>query len=108
MAEDSLEEYGIKYGPRKAIIHYHLARIHMTRLENLWQNISKEEQVVRSHSLQIDMHLRKGFRHWRSANQFDKVRRLHHRLTWLRKRNEDYRYAWNERQLRLFSGQKID
>lgn len=99
-------EQGLKYDTRRAIIHYHLARIHATNLEHLWQRIpdKSSHQDVSRISPYVNMHLRDADRHWRNAKEFDTVDRFHSQLTWLRKRIEVYREAWHNRQVAMFRG----
>ncbi|VAW31115.1 hypothetical protein MNBD_CHLOROFLEXI01-962 [hydrothermal vent metagenome] len=100
-------EQGLIFAPNKAIIHYHLTRIHMTTLERLWQGISDktDENEISRLSPYISMHLRKADHHWSLAYEFDVTKRLHENLSWLRHRIDSYS-TWHQRQVRQFRKNK--
>lgn len=100
----AVQEGGLKYDPRRSILHYHLARAHITSLEYFWQSITKNEAEIGLAANKINMHLRAANRHWRNAAKFDSRKRLHSRLTWLKQRIDEYQTGWHSRHLAIFGG----
>lgn len=105
LARDHLER-ALSYDPDRAIFYYHLARTHTTNLEYKWQGIPNKRDLseIAKAAPIVMMHLRKADRYWTRAKRLDTSNRLHTRLVWLRQRIQEYRDAWNTRQVTQFSG----
>lgn len=105
LARDHLE-HALGYDPDRAIFYYHLARTHTTNLEYKWQGIpdKRDLRTVAEAAPVVMMHLRKADRYWTRAKRLDNSNRLHTRLVWLRQRIQEYRDAWNTRQVTQFRG----
>jgi hypothetical protein len=114
-------QLGLRYDPVRSIIHFHLARIYLARVELVWQldpsalaleiekDVSPQTGGFRIRSserkaVHIDRYLNEAFRAWREADKHDEHRRLHPRLVWLYNRISAYRRGWDERQLRAIAG----
>jgi hypothetical protein len=114
-------QMGLRYDPVRSIIHFHLARIYLARVELVWQldpsalaleiekDVSPQTGGLRIQSserkaVHIDRYLNEAFRAWREADKHDEHRRLHPRLVWLYNRISAYRRGWDERQLRAIAG----
>lgn len=109
LARDHLE-WALRYDTDRAIFYYHLARTHTTNLEYKWQGIPNKRDLgaVARAAPAVMMHLRKADRYWTRAKRLDTSNRLHTRLVWLRQRIQEYRDAWNTRQVTQFSGKFQD
>ena len=105
IAEEFLHQ-GSRYDPHKAIIYYHLARLHLTYAELVWQRDASIGDNARMsiYGTHIDSHLLKAFRAWREANKLDRFGRLHERLAWLYNRVNTLKRHWERRQLRIVAG----
>ena len=97
---------GIRYSQQRAIIHYHLASIYLTRLEMTWQ--SEPDAIggpdIGGKARNIDIYITRTLNHWRNANNYDIHGRSHTRLVWLYSRVNGYKDAWDKRQLIAIRG----
>ena len=104
-SEEFLKQ-GVRYDPKRAIIHYHLSRLYFIRVELIWQSdpgaISRD--MIGISAQFIDEHLNNSLREWRNARQFDRFGRLHSRLSLLHNRINRYKKVWDKRQLMGIAG----
>jgi hypothetical protein len=107
-AEEYLKE-GLRYDPTRAIIHYHLARLYLTYVELTWQSDPKGifSGDIGGEAYVIDEYITQAFRQWRSANEYDRYKRLHSRMSWLYNRISAYKRAWEKRQLNGIAGDAL-
>ena len=104
-AEDVLRE-GIRYSQQRAIIHYHLARLYLTRIEIIWQANPKDilETEIGLKGQSLDLYLSEAFNHWRNASQSDTFGRLHTHLVTLYSELNLLREAWEKREIKAIAG----
>lgn len=96
---------GIRYHHERAIIHYHLSRLYLTRVETLWQRVPEiYNPDVAKFAPVIDTSITESFRHLRNAREFDRFKRLHMQISWLSNRIRMYKLAWEKRQFRGIAG----
>jgi tetratricopeptide (TPR) repeat protein len=99
---------GIRYEQRRAILHYHLARIYLQWVELIWQMnsmaIAHRDTNQPKLFRYINVYLELAFRSWRTAQECDRFGRLHMKLAWLYNRLTEYRKAWSSRIHEDFSG----
>ncbi len=86
-----------------AIVYYHLARILVTQLERIWQQIpalTGTRSDVPAHSAkQLSDLLRASLNAWRHAHRLDTSKSLAPRLQMVRQRIDQYRNYWDQLQL---------
>jgi hypothetical protein len=114
---------GIRYDQRRAIIHYHLARLYLTRVEVTWQHqhdllgnkmpLSFDEKYhdgtepaknVQNYAHFVSTSITQAFRYLRNAKELNRFGRLHAQLSWLTNRINLYKKAWEKRQFRGIAG----
>ena len=97
---DKFLRQGIRYDPTRAIIHYHLANIYLSRVELIWQSApeSVSNPSVGSQAHCIDNFLKQAFQEWRNARDFDQFGRIHNQLVSLHKNISKYQKVWGNRQ----------
>ncbi len=99
----SAAEIALRYDQQMEVVFYHLARIHLTQLEDAWQGLtSKRNEEIAKIAPVIDKHLRLAFRNWRSAQHLPKSERLQVQLVWLGKRLYTYQERWDNNHLKAF------
>lgn len=90
-------ELALRYDQQTGVIYYHVARIHLTQVEEAWQGMTfKSDKRIANVSPIIDKHLRLAFRNWSSAQQLPKSDRLHIQLVWLGKKLNVYQERWDK------------
>lgn len=98
---------GIRYSQRRAIIHYHLAVLYLTRIETIWQanpdSIRAADIGLKAQS--IELYLSEAFNHWNNASEADTFGRLHNPLLVLYRELSSYRKVWGERYLKSIAGE---
>ena len=100
---EALGQLALQYNPTWSIIHYHLARIHMTQIDMLWQAQSKKDAVqLAKLAPMIRRHIIKASEHWEMALNNDQVNRLSTQLDWLLSRINEYRKVWDTLQIDSF------
>lgn len=88
----------IKYGPHIAVIYYHLARVCVSKLENLWQRIPATKRISKDipikKILEITNLLRLSALYWRQAMRLNRSGSLRSRLSRVHERLTIYRMEW--------------
>lgn len=84
----------LQYDGKRAIIHYHLARVYLSRVEITWQHfpqIANDMSHFQHYSQYLDRCLTQALREWRIARELDLHGRLHAKLNWLYNRINRYK-----------------
>lgn len=105
IAEQFLKD-GVKFDPERGIIHYHLARVYLLRVEMYWMESPTEisRYLNTDQASSIALLISQSFRSWREANRQDKYNRLHEKLSWLYNQISAYKRVWEARRRVAFIG----
>lgn len=100
IAFELLNVQALRCEQESPLIYYHLARVRLSQIENLWQDSSfvnekKIEMTGRKASM-ISKYLRDAFLYWRHAHRLDKEKNLYLRLRIVRMRIDQYRKNWGK------------
>jgi tetratricopeptide (TPR) repeat protein len=100
MAQNILEDEAIKYGANNATIYYHLARLCITKIEQIWQSIPTKYRVNKNipskEAHDITNLLRLSTLYWRQAMGLNQSGNLRARLSRIHERLISYRQEWEK------------
>lgn len=91
----------LRHDQGSAIVYYHMTRVQLTQLEQLWQSLNQEQKrnVPAKESEIVSQHFRDALSHWENAQRLDTGDRLRSQLKWLRQRIRDYQDNWEKTQV---------
>lgn len=97
-AYNMLSYKALKCEQEAPLIYYHLARVRLAQIEQIWRDIppSYRSQVnsYDKKAAEISKYLREAFLYWRHAHRLDKEKDLYARLRLVRIRIDEYRKNW--------------
>lgn len=97
-AYKTLCEKALPLNQESALIYYHLARVRLAQIEQVWLSVSPlnhdHEQISEEYLRKASKYIREAFINWRHAHRLDKALSLYSRLRIVRLRLDRYRNNW--------------
>lgn len=102
VAQHELESKALPLKQEEPIVDFHLARVHLRALEQIWQGCA-DQAALRRQAEEINQHFSAARRHWQNAHRLDKNGRLEAELKLLQARLNRYLENWDKVQMHLFA-----